>query len=170
MLTGMQNYDRMDAPRDTRLNRRAFLAVCGASAAVLTRPARARQVPEDPWPAGDLVQPSDLAKELISSPGSLHIICVTFPVMYRQKHLPHAQLAGPTSKPEGIAKLHAAVKGLRSNAPIVIYCGCCPMIKCPNIRPAYRALKASKFENVRVLNLPDNLHTDWTAKGYPVET
>jgi thiosulfate/3-mercaptopyruvate sulfurtransferase len=169
MLTGMQNNDWMYA-REVRLNRRAFLAVCAASAAVLTRPARARQASADPWPAQDLVQPSDLAKELASSPGSLHIICVTFPVMYRQKHLPHAQLAGPTSKPEGIAKLHEAVQRLEPTAPIVIYCGCCPMNKCPNIRPAYRALKSSKFENVRVLNLPDNLHTDWTAKGYPVET
>jgi thiosulfate/3-mercaptopyruvate sulfurtransferase len=43
------------------------------------------------------------------------------------------------------------------------------MEKCPNIRPAFSALKSAGFQNVRVLELRTNLRTDWTAKGYPVE-
>jgi hypothetical protein len=79
-------------------------------------------------------------------------------------------LAGPANKPEGITALRAAVKTLPHNSEIVIYCGCCPMKDCPNIRPAYRALKEMGFNHLRVLNLPTNFHTDWAAKGYPVET
>ena len=111
-----------------------------------------------------------MAKELIPPTHSLQIICVTFPILYRQKHIPGAQLAGPADKPEGLAKLKAAVAHLPRIEEIVIYCGCCPMDKCPNIRPAYRALKKTEFEHIRVLNLPTNFHTDWVAKGYPVDS
>lgn len=98
----------------------------------------------------------------------LRILCVTFPVLYRQKHIPHAVFAGPGNKPEGIAALRMAVKELPRNTEIVIYCGCCPMKNCPNIRPAYRTAKELGFENVLVLDLPKNFHTDWVAKGYPI--
>lgn len=115
------------------------------------------------------MEPAALAKLLASDVQQLHILCVTFPVLYRQKHIPHAEFAGPANKPEGIAKLRAAVESLEKGAPVVIYCGCCPMDKCPNVRPAYRALKELGFQHIRVLDLPTNFHTDWTAKGYPVE-
>lgn len=124
----------------------------------------------DLWSKAELLEPSDLAKMLKVPEQPLRIICVTFPVLYRQKHIPHAQFAGPANKPEGIAVLRAAVKTLRHNAEIVIYCGCCPMKDCPNIRPAYRALKEMRFNHLRVLNLSTNFHADWVTKGYPVET
>jgi len=41
-------------------------------------------------------------------------------VLYRQKHIPHAQFAGPTNKPEGIAALRSAVQALPRNEEIVI--------------------------------------------------
>jgi hypothetical protein len=43
------------------------------------------------------------------------------------------------------------------------------MVKCPNIRPAYRALREMGFQHVRVLNIPNNMHEDWFGKGYPAE-
>jgi hypothetical protein len=55
------------------------------------------------------------------------------------------------------------------DADIVLYCGCCPMVKCPNIRPAYRALREMGFQHVRVLNIATNMHEDWFGKGYPSE-
>ncbi len=118
----------------------------------------------------DLIEPAALAKLLNGPEKQPRIFCVTFPVLYRQKHIPHAQFAGPGSKPEGLAALQHAVMRLPRDTDIVIYCGCCPMKDCPNVRPAYRALKQLGFEKVRVLNLPTNFHTDWVAKGYPVET
>jgi hypothetical protein len=124
----------------------------------------------DPWSKSELIEPADFVKRLRGEKKPLRLICVTFPVLYRQKHIPHAQLAGPTNKPEGIAALRAAVQTLPRNEEVVIYCGCCPMKNCPNIRPAYRLLKDLGFERLGVLDLPTNFHTDWVAKGYPVET
>jgi hypothetical protein len=43
------------------------------------------------------------------------------------------------------------------------------MVKCPNIRPAYRTLKELGFQHVRVLNINTNMHEDWFGKGYPAE-
>ncbi|MBV9772192.1 MAG: rhodanese-like domain-containing protein, partial [Bryobacterales bacterium] len=91
-------------------------------------------------------------------------------VLYRGKHIVHAINAGPTSKPEGIEALKKAVARLPKDADLVIYCGCCPMVKCPNIRPAYRTLQGLGFTHLRVLSLPTNLHTDWVSKDYPSES
>ena len=43
------------------------------------------------------------------------------------------------------------------------------MEHCPNIRPAYQALKESGFTRVRVLRIPTNMAADWYGKGYPSE-
>lgn len=129
---------------------------------------RAQAAPQNSWPAGTLVQPATLLKELHGTRPPA-VLCVTFPFLYQAKHIPHARFAGPASKPEGLAKLRAAVSDLPKNAAIVVYCGCCPMKKCPNIRPAYETLRKLGFRDVRVLDLADNFHTDWVAKGYPVE-
>ena len=94
---------------------------------------------------------------------------VAFPVLYKGKHIVHAINAGPASKPEGIEALKTAVAKLPKDADLAIYCGCCPMLKCPNIRPAYRTLKELGFTHVRVLSLPANLHADWVSKDYPSE-
>ena len=143
----------------------------GAAAALIPMPkTRGDAVIADPWSKSELIEPAALVKMLNGAERPPHIICVAFPVLYRQKHIPHAQLAGPASKPEGIATLRRTVQMLPRNADLVIYCGCCPMKDCPNIRPAYRTLKELGFEHVGVLNLPTNFHTDWVAKGYPLET
>jgi Rhodanese-like domain len=122
----------------------------------------------DPWATGELLQPAELAKAVQSGKAPI-VLSVAFPVLYRGKHIVHAVNAGPTSKPEGIEALKKAVAGLAKDADIVIYCGCCPMVKCPNIRPAYRTLRELGFMHVRVLSLPTNLHTDWVSKDYPSE-
>jgi hypothetical protein len=123
----------------------------------------------DPWSSDQLLQPADLAASLKGASPPL-VICVGFPVLYRQKHVAKALLAGPASKPEGIERLKGFVAATPRNANVVIYCGCCPMPHCPNLRPAFSLLKNSGFGSVRVLNLPTNFHTDWAAKGYPVES
>lgn len=126
----------------------------------------------DPWSSAELIQPAELAGWLKNKTPErqLRIICVTFPVLYRQKHIPTAVLAGPASKPEGVAQLHSVLAELPTTASVVLYCGCCPMAECPNVRPAYIAAKQRGFRKLYVLNLPTNLHTDWVIKGYPVGT
>jgi thiosulfate/3-mercaptopyruvate sulfurtransferase len=152
------------------VNRRRFhLVTASALGCFISSPLRSETPAEDPWPRSELMQPADLAARLNSTKPRPHILCVAFPVLYRQRHILHAEYAGPGNKPEGIAALKGAVASLPKDAEIVIYCGCCPMVNCPNVRPAYTALKEESFRKVRVLNIPENFHADWVAKGYPVE-
>jgi thiosulfate/3-mercaptopyruvate sulfurtransferase len=120
------------------------------------------------WKQSELIEPSALADALKTSTPP-YVICVAFPVLYRSKHIAHAIYAGPGEKPEGISLLKAAASALPKNEPVVIYCGCCPMDKCPNVRPAYDALKAMGFTKVRVLDVPTSMHVDWFSRGYPAE-
>jgi len=123
----------------------------------------------DPWPKANLMEPAQLAQEIQSAKPPV-IISVAFPVLYRSKHILHAVAAGPGNKPEGLDALKQAVAKLPKNADIVIYCGCCPMVRCPNIRPAYSTLQDLGFTHVRVLDVPTNMHTDWYEKNYPSES
>lgn len=109
------------------------------------------------------------SRRSFEAPAPPLVISVAFPVLYRNKHILHAINAGAASKPEGIAELKQLVAHTPASAQIVIYCGCCPMVKCPNVRPAYRALKDLGFQHVRVLNIPANMHTDWYYRNYPSE-
>jgi len=122
----------------------------------------------DPWLKPELLEPARLAEEIQSAKPPA-ILCVAFPVLYRSRHILHAVAAGPGYQSEGIEALKRAAAKLPKDADIVIYCGCCPMVKCPNIRPAYSMLKEMGFTHVRVLNIPTNMHTDWYAKNYPSE-
>jgi hypothetical protein len=121
----------------------------------------------DPWTQDEIIQPAELSKRMAGT--APPIICVAFPALYKQRHIREAKFAGPGGKPEGIKELEALAAALSKDSEVVIYCGCCPMKDCPNIRPAYDVLKRLGFTKVRVLNIPNNLHNDWTTKGYPTE-
>jgi thiosulfate/3-mercaptopyruvate sulfurtransferase len=119
----------------------------------------------DPWTPRDIVRADRVSKDL-KSPLVIH---VGFSVLYRSSHIPGSVYAGPASKPEGIEDLKKAVAGQSKDRQILLYCGCCPWDKCPNVRPAFAALHAMGFQNVKVLELPENLKTDWIDKGYPID-
>jgi thiosulfate/3-mercaptopyruvate sulfurtransferase len=113
----------------------------------------------------DLVKPAELASHLKDA----LVLQVGFNVLYRASHIPGTDYAGPGSKPEGIELLKKAVEGQPHNRAIVLYCGCCPWEKCPNIRPAVAALHEMGFTNVKAVVIPENFKTDWVDKGYPNE-
>jgi hypothetical protein len=123
----------------------------------------------DPWSKSDLLEPEALAKTLSGGGKTPVVLCVAFPTLYNARHITKAVFAGQGSKPEGIESLKKAVAGLAKDVSIVIYCGCCPMERCPNLRPAFRTLKELGYTNVRVLSIPTNMHTDWYSKNYPTE-
>jgi thiosulfate/3-mercaptopyruvate sulfurtransferase len=87
--------------------------------------------------------------------------------MFQQAHIPGAEYIGAASTPEGLEALRARVKSLPKNTVMVIYCGCCPWSRCPNIHPAYRQLRDLGYTNVRVLYIPNNFGADWVDRGYP---
>jgi thiosulfate/3-mercaptopyruvate sulfurtransferase len=114
--------------------------------------------------AGEVV-PGELAAHLKDA----LVLQVGFNVLYRAAHIPGTDFAGPGSKPEGIELLKKAVAGQPHDRAIVLYCGCCPWDKCPNIRPAIAALHEMGFSNVKAVVIPENFKTDWIDKGYPTE-
>jgi len=116
------------------------------------------------------LQPADLAKEL-SDPKSKKplIVCVGFKSLYQSAHIPGAVFHGPAAGPEGLAELKRWAKSVSPSQPIVIYCGCCPMARCPNVRPAFRALHDMGFAKLKVLFLETDLARDWVQKGFPVQ-
>jgi len=122
----------------------------------------------DPWTKTEVVEPAQLAKAVQSAKAPI-VISVAFPVLYNARHIVHAINAGPGSKAEGIELLKKAVADYPKDADIVLYCGCCPMVRCPNIRPAYRTLKEMGFTHIRILDIPTNMHDDWYTKDYPSE-
>jgi rhodanese-related sulfurtransferase len=119
----------------------------------------------EPWTDNDLAQPEQVSKDL-RTPLLIH---VGFPVLYRAAHITGSVFAGPGSKEEGIADLKKAVAGQPRTREIVLYCGCCPFDKCPNIRPAFAALHEMGFTHVKAMVVPTNLKTDWIDKGYPTD-
>ena len=116
-----------------------------------------------PWTDIQLLEPADLAliiKSNDSKPVILNIGAV--------EDIAGATHIGAVGKPENMEKLLKVVAAFPKNTEFVVYCGCCPFTKCPNIRPAFLELEKLGFSNIKVLDLPVNLNTNWIARGYPV--
>jgi thiosulfate/3-mercaptopyruvate sulfurtransferase len=128
-------------------------------------PALAQHKPASSIPAADLIQPADLATALKTHKPL--ILQVGFRKLYAQAHIADAEYAGAASDQEGLTTLLSRVEKLSKDSAIVIYCGCCPWSKCPNIAAAYDALHELGFHNVKVLYLAEDFGTDWVDKGYP---
>jgi hypothetical protein len=138
------------------------------SAALLLTGLCLSQESSTPWRQSELIEPSALAAA-IRAEDAPYVICVAFPVLYHGKHIANSIFAGPGNKREGLELLKIAASKLPKDEKVVIYCGCCPMDKCPNVRPAYALLKQLGFKDVRVLDIPISMHSDWYSRGYPSE-
>lgn len=121
----------------------------------------------EPWTPEQLMQPEDLAA-VINSPTAAKplIICVGPSGVIKG-----SVEAGPANEAENLDKLKKLVAKEDKKREIVIYCGCCPFIKCPNVRPAFSLLTSMKFTNLKLLNLSHNIKADWIEHRYPtIET
>ena len=128
------------------------------------------QSSSEPWSAGEMISPEQLAMTLTKSPGLRPlVVCVGFPTLYQSAHIPGSFLHGPARDPMALKDLEAAAQGWPRDHELVLYCGCCPFAQCPNVRPAFLALKHLGFRQLRVLNLPQDFAHDWVARGYPIE-
>jgi rhodanese-related sulfurtransferase len=147
--------------------RQFFAALVLAPFLVSAAPAApAQAAATDVIAAADLIQPADLAAQLKGDAPT--ILQVGFAKLYEQAHIPGAIYAGPGRSDEGLAGLKTQAEKLPRDAPLVIYCGCCPWNRCPDMGAAYSVLKAMGFTHVKALYLPENFGQDWVDKGYPV--
>jgi hypothetical protein len=122
-------------------------------------------------PTAQLIQPDEL-NPLLHSRGAEKplILQVGSHLMFAQAHIPGAEYAGPGSQAEGVQQLRGRVASLPRGTFIVLYCGCCPWNRCPNVGPAYQLLQGMGFTRVKALYLADNFGDDWANKGFPVES
>lgn len=118
----------------------------------------------NPWADNQLIEPSLLAG-ILKTGGNNSPLIFNMGIVEDIKGAKHI---GALTNEINAESLKTALHGIAKTKPIIIYCGCCPFAKCPNIRPAFLELKKLGFTNVQVLNLPVNLKTNWINKGYPL--
>jgi thiosulfate/3-mercaptopyruvate sulfurtransferase len=157
----------------------AALVVLGIRAALPVMPVlrseqggtASQESPREPWTSAQVLHAADLVSEVRNTKSSSAptIVYVGFRTLFEGGHVPGASFHGTASTEKGLAELKKWLAALPHATDIVVYCGCCPFDRCPNIRPAYKALHEMGFTHVRVLVLPTSFAADWVEKGYPIE-
>jgi len=142
---------------------RILAILAGAAGPVL-----ADHKPAASIPTAALIQPADFAAALNAPATSKPLILqVGFRKAYLQAHIPGSEYVGAASEEDGVKVLRERVATLHKDRAIVIYCGCCPWSKCPNIAAAYDTLQQLGFTNVKVIYIADDFGTNWVDQGFP---
>ena len=119
---------------------------------------------DEPWKNNQLIEPSRLNKIIIS-----------------QNQLPYIVSVGPGQVISGsigigecryeknLTDFENHLSSISKDSEIIIYCGCCPFKDCPNIRPAFSLLNSLGYKNHKLLNIRNNIKTDWIDLNYPTD-
>lgn len=146
------------------ISRRLFLQSLVATGAL------AACKPSDERALGPSMAPSTLAARLDDvKSGKVQVLHVGPEAVFRRGRVPGARWIGEAGEGDGYAALMSALKTAPADTEVVLYCGCCAVRDCPNVRPASRALREAGRGAAFVLDLPTNFKTDWENKGYAVE-
>jgi hypothetical protein len=137
--------------------------------ALILLPGLRAQNPASPWTAAQTVQPVELEKELAAGKSAPTVLFVGFQRLFSAGHIKGAQYHGSGGTAEGLAQIKTWANSLPHSTNLVIYCGCCPMEHCPNVRPPFTLLREMGFTKVRVLILPTSFEVDWAEKGLPYD-
>jgi hypothetical protein len=116
-----------------------------------------------------LVQPPELTAQLAGKAARPAVFMVGPNVLYRSKRIPGSVYAGPGNTQAGLAMLKAEADKLPRDREVVVYCGCCPWDRCPNVKPAVDLLKRMGFAKAKALHLETGFKADWLDKGYAAE-
>ena len=122
------------------------------------------QTTKEPWTDSQLMPTKELADQINTAGKHQPLIINIGP----QAVIKGSVDVGPGKEKTNIKALEKMLAKQDKNKEVVIYCGCCPFEKCPNIRPAFNQLKELGFTNAKLLNIPQNIKVDWIDKGYPV--
>lgn len=117
----------------------------------------------EPWAPAQLMKPEVLASRITASQTQNLLILSVGPDAVIKGSVD----IGPTRDQANVEKLKTYLKTVSRDKEVVIYCGCCPFDKCPNIRPAFRVLNEMGFKKARLLDIPKNIKVNWLDKDYP---
>ncbi|UCS95836.1 rhodanese-like domain-containing protein [Echinicola marina] len=120
---------------------------------------------KEPWTAKQMLPPAELVQKLKLPKDKQPLIISIGP----QAVIKNSVDIGAGQNPKNITQLKALVSKLPKDKEIVLYCGCCPLTKCPNVRPAFSTLNEMGFKNHQLLALLTNIKVDWIDKDYPVK-
>ncbi|WP_263409785.1 rhodanese-like domain-containing protein [Terriglobus tenax] len=163
--------DRTTGNASKTSTRRSFLWLLSAIAIARPKLVHAQtpnKIPASIVPQDHLLQPEALQQQLTALKG-VPILQVGSHTQYDQAHIPGSEYIGLVSQPAGQDALRTRVKDLPRDKALVLYCGCCPWERCPNIGAAWTLLEQMGFRNVKVLYIANNFGADWVQKHYPVE-
>jgi thiosulfate/3-mercaptopyruvate sulfurtransferase len=146
-----------------------LMAITVFASALAVLPAPQVQKSAEPWTKAESVEVHDLVKELSDARTAPTVVFVGFQRLYTAGHIKGAQFYGSGGNPESLKGIQTWATTLPKTTSLVIYCGCCPMERCPNVRPAFTALHELGFAKLRVLVLPTSFEADWAEKGYVYE-
>jgi hypothetical protein len=96
-------------------------------------------------------------------------VYVGFRTLFAGGHIPGATFHGSASTKDGLADIKKWASALPRTVNLVIYCGCCPFERCPNVRPAFVLFREMGFTHLRVLELRTSFAADWADKNYAIE-
>lgn len=144
------------------------LLLCLGVAPVANVASAAADAAAESIPPSHRVQPAELATTLHADGKGPLVLQVGSRTLFAQAHIPGSEYVGAAGQDAGLQALQTRVQKLDRAQAIVIYCGCCPWPKCPNIRRAYGKLVGMGFTHVRVLYIAENFGADWVDKGFPV--
>jgi hypothetical protein len=136
-----------------------------ATAFAQDHPTQNSQTKTEPWTQSQLMAPKVLANKISDHQTKDMLILCVGPMALIKGSVD----IGPAENPANRKKLKNYLKDVKKDKEIVIYCGCCPFDKCPNIRPAFKVLNKMGFKNAKLLNLSHNIKADWLDKGYPTK-
>jgi hypothetical protein len=132
----------------------ALITIAIFASTLFLLPNRQAQNATDPWAKAESVEAPNLVKELNDPKTAPTVVFVGFQRLYTAGHIKSAQFHGSGGSSEGLKGMKAWAATLPKTSNLVIYCGCCPMERCPNVRPAFTALREMGLAKVRVLILP----------------
>src|SRR5699024_6387322 len=122
-----------------------FLAFLGSKAIA--------QNTTEPWNSSQLMAPKALS-DMISAHQTKDLLILS---VGPEALIKGSVDIGPAHEPAHLQKLKDYLKNVPKDKEVIIYCGCCPFDKCPNIRPAFNVLTTMGFRNARLLNLSRNI-------------
>tara|TARA_B100001057_G_scaffold422227_1_gene443629 strand:+ start:2935 stop:3351 length:417 start_codon:yes stop_codon:yes gene_type:complete len=119
---------------------------------------------KEPWTNSQLIEPSDL-NIIISKQNKLPNIISVGP----GKVIPSSIGVGECRYEKNLNILKNHLLSFSKDSEIILYCGCCPFKDCPNIRPAFSLLNSLGYKNHKLLNIRNNIKTDWIDMNYPID-